>query len=86
MEDVCEGVHKKAALRFMNTFVQIYREDPDICDIDALIRFIKKEGVISNKKMLEQIDRIPGAAKDSYDLHLRENAAAFTGEFAPEQN
>ena len=37
---------KQSLLSFLKDFLEIYRNNPNISDVDAMVQYIQKEGVI----------------------------------------
>jgi len=84
MNKFSDGVTDKWLLKALRYFCEIYQQDPNINDIDAMIAFINKAKVISNKNSLQTLNTIPQEVKDSIDLNLDENLSTFVRQYARE--
>lgn len=72
---------KQSLLSFLKDFLDIYRNNPNISDVDAMVQYIQKEGVI---KSTESLNYLSQDVRDNLDLGLDEHLKAFVERYAKE--
>lgn len=82
LRKTCQHITKKYSLTALRSFCEIYQQNPNISDVDAMVAFIKKEEVITNKSYLADLDTIPQELRDSLDLGLDEGLRAFVDQYS----
>ena len=73
--------HKSWLLEALRDFCQIYGNNPDITDVDAMIEFIKLAKPIHQ---LDELERLPREVRDRLNLNLDENLKSFVEQYASE--
>ena len=63
----------------MRVFCEIYKENPEIGDVDAMIAFIQREKVI---KSYRELDTISQEIRNDFELGFSENLKPFIQEYA----
>lgn len=82
LKKTCQHITKKYSLTALRSFCEIYQQNPNISDVDAMVAFIKNEEVITNKSYLADLDTIPQELRDSLDLGLDEGLRAFVDQYS----
>lgn len=72
---------KQSLLSFLKDFLEIYRNNPSISDVDAMVQYIQKDGVI---KSVESLNYLSQDVRDNLDLGLDEHLKAFVERYAKE--
>ena len=70
---------KQALLSDLKIFFEIYKENPQISDFDAMILYMAKAEVIEH---LNYLYDIPQEIRDNINLNLDENLKAFVEQYA----
>ena len=73
--------HKSWLLEALRDFCQIYGNNPDITDVDAMIEFIK---LVKPIHQLDELERLPREVRDRLNLNLDENLKSFVEQYASE--
>ena len=70
---------KQALLSDLKIFFEIYKENPQISDFDAMILYMAKAEVIEH---LNYLYDIPQEIRDNINLNLDENLKTFVEQYA----
>ncbi len=68
-------------MQVLRDFCQIYNDNPNISDVDAMIEFIKIEKPIDQ---IDELEKIPREIRDRLNLNLDENLKAFVEQYTSE--
>lgn len=72
---------EKWLLSVLKDFLDIYKNNLGISDVDAMVQYVQKEGVI---KGAESLNYLSQDVRDNLDLGLDENLKAFVERYAKE--
>ena len=68
-------------LSVLKEFLDIYKSNPKISDVDAMVQYIQKEGVIKDSESLNYLSQ---ETRDNLDLGLDAHLKAFVEQYARE--
>ena len=81
MDDISRATSKGALLDVLRDFCEIYKNNPNISDMDAMISYILNYTGLKNT---EAIGTIPDEIRSTLDLGLKTNLIGFVQRYAKE--
>ena len=81
MNSSAQMAPKEWCLNVLKDFCEIYKNNPNTTDMDAMIQFI---GIVQPTDHFDEINKIPREARDSIGLNFDENLKAFVQQYAKE--
>ena len=81
MDGVAKYIHPKSLLDTLRDFCEIYSTNPDISDVDLMVRYLKDYSTLKN---IRALDTIPQEVRDNLDLGIKENMGAYIQQYAKE--